>query len=165
MLRRHIVSDSEIAKLCVKIYKKHKQALDLIYEHRPDLQLELADFLKSLIKDAGSHGIVLDQGGKSYIRFTYSNWDKDTPQLTGQGWTQSKRILLFEFNNLPNSLTLKLIVGPGDQVIRNNLYQSAIDNPSVFKGMSKKLYPKFTQIYKNEFLNQREQQCRSRFYP
>jgi PD-(D/E)XK nuclease superfamily len=108
MLRRHIVSDSEISKLCVKIYKKHKQALDLIYEHRPDLQLELSEFLKSLIKEADDHGIELDLSGKSYIRFTYSNWDKDTPQLTGKGWTQSKRILLFEFNNAPNSLTLKL---------------------------------------------------------
>jgi hypothetical protein len=35
MLRRHIVSDSEIAELCHRIYQKHRRALDLIFEHRP----------------------------------------------------------------------------------------------------------------------------------
>jgi hypothetical protein len=52
MLRRHIVSDSEIAELCRKIYSKHQRALDLIFEHRPDLQLEIANKLKEIIEDA-----------------------------------------------------------------------------------------------------------------
>ena len=34
MLRRHIVGDSEIARLSQQIYQKHKRAIDLIYEHR-----------------------------------------------------------------------------------------------------------------------------------
>ncbi|HEY9613262.1 PD-(D/E)XK nuclease family protein, partial [Allocoleopsis sp.] len=49
LIRRHIVSDSEIAELCRKIYRKHKQALDLIFEHRPDLQLELSEKLKEIV--------------------------------------------------------------------------------------------------------------------
>jgi len=36
MLRRHIVTDSETADLCRRIYQKHQRALDLIFEHRPD---------------------------------------------------------------------------------------------------------------------------------
>lgn len=36
MLRRHIVGDSDIAELCRRIYQRHRRALDLIYEHRPD---------------------------------------------------------------------------------------------------------------------------------
>jgi hypothetical protein len=42
MLRRHIVTESEISELCRRIYAKHKQALDLIYEHRPDRQQMVA---------------------------------------------------------------------------------------------------------------------------
>lgn len=49
MLRRHIVSESEIAQLCQKIYRKHRQALDLIYDHRPDSLAARGEFLKSLI--------------------------------------------------------------------------------------------------------------------
>ncbi len=155
MLRRHIVSDSEIAKLCVKIYKKHKIALDLIYEHRPDLQLELAEFLKTLINESGKHRIELDQCSKSYVRFAFSDWDKYPEQKAGQGWTQSKRILIFECINSPNSLVLKLVIGPGDQTIRKKIFQCALDNSKVFKGMLNKLYPKWTQIYKKELLKQK----------
>ena len=43
MLRRHIVSDSEIEVLCQRIYQKHKRALDLILEHRPDRQAEISE--------------------------------------------------------------------------------------------------------------------------
>ena len=40
------MSDSEIAELCRQIYRRHQRALDLIFEHRPDLQKDLADKLK-----------------------------------------------------------------------------------------------------------------------
>lgn len=36
MLRRHVVSNSDVAQLCREIYRKHQRALDLIFEHRPD---------------------------------------------------------------------------------------------------------------------------------
>src|SRR5205823_3361282 len=34
LLQRHVMSESDIAELCRKIYKKHQRALDLIFEHR-----------------------------------------------------------------------------------------------------------------------------------
>ncbi len=45
MLRRRIVSESDTAELCRQIYRKHKRALDLIYDHRPDRQAALREFL------------------------------------------------------------------------------------------------------------------------
>jgi PD-(D/E)XK nuclease superfamily len=36
MVRRHIVGDSEVARLCQEIYQKHKRAFNLIIEHLPD---------------------------------------------------------------------------------------------------------------------------------
>ncbi|WP_245723138.1 PD-(D/E)XK nuclease family protein [Natribacillus halophilus] len=39
----------------------------------------------------------------------------------GNGWTSSKRILLFEFQNKNNKLTLYLKIGPGDPALRQNL--------------------------------------------
>ena len=58
MLRRHIVSESEIADLCRKIYRKHQRALDLIYEYRPDQQEAIRDIVVKLIESEPS--LVLD---------------------------------------------------------------------------------------------------------
>lgn len=51
MLRRHIVRESEIEKLCQTIYSKHRQALDLLFEHRPDTQAELRRILEAVISE------------------------------------------------------------------------------------------------------------------
>ena len=114
MLRRHIMSESEIAELCRRIYRHHKQALDLIYEHRPDIQWDLAELIKGLIREAGSsHGLVADHSSKGYLRFGVVEWDAIPAQLAGRGWTRSRRVLLFEFENAPDRLRLKFIIGPG----------------------------------------------------
>jgi PD-(D/E)XK nuclease superfamily len=58
MLRRHIVSDSEIADLCRSIYFKHQRALDLIYEHRPDRQTTIQKELENLIQQQNNFQLV-----------------------------------------------------------------------------------------------------------
>ena len=50
MLRRHIVGESAIAKLCQKIYRKHQEALDLIFEYKPDSQAQTRKYLENLIE-------------------------------------------------------------------------------------------------------------------
>jgi len=156
MLRRHIVSESEIAELCRKIYSHHKKALDLIYEHKPDLQSDLADFLEELVKSSESAGISLDVSSKTYIRFCANSWDQYPAQLLGNEWTSTKRILLFEFQNTAKSLVLKLIIGPGDKHAREMIYNIASQHSLSFPGRSSKLYQKFTQIYKREYLKSKD---------
>ncbi|MGC1627932.1 MAG: PD-(D/E)XK nuclease family protein, partial [Candidatus Acidiferrales bacterium] len=102
MLRRRIVSESEIAELCRRIYRKHKDALDLIDEYKPDQQATIQSFLDGLIESAPE--LILDFSSKRYIRFSLKNWAR---LPSGQGWTASGRMLLFEFQNLPDSLKLK----------------------------------------------------------
>ncbi len=152
MLRRHIVSDSEIAELCRRIYRRHKQALDLIFEYRPDLQLEIAEFLDRLIEEAREDGLVPDHSSKRYPRFPLTEWDDNPALLTGEGWTPSGRLLLFEFGNKPDRLTLYLLIGPGPDVIRRKLHETALQHPKVFRGAGKRLYSKWTMIYKRPFL-------------
>jgi hypothetical protein len=107
MLRRHIVSESEIGDLCRRIYRKHQQALDLIYEHRPDMQAELREFLESLIRKQPS--FVLDDIAKSYVHFIPEAWDKEIlkvgEEYAGQ-WTSTRRMLFFQFNNFPDRIDL-----------------------------------------------------------
>ncbi len=157
MLRRYIVSESEIAELCRRIYRRHKQALDLIFEHRPDLQWDLAEWLKKLIQEADkSLGFVLDHCTKTYIRFGIADWDSFPALRSGYGWTPSGRILLFEFQNYGDQLSLKLIIGPGPDALRKTIYQTASEYPRIFRGRSKRLSPKWTTIYNRRFLARRD---------
>jgi len=116
------VAQSEIAELCQRIYHKHQRALDLIYEHRPDLQERIRALLVSLVEEAP--GLHPDRSTKTYIRFVAREWD--SPALRqGSGWTPSGRMLLFEFENAPRHLKLKLIIGPGPKEIRQKLHELA----------------------------------------
>jgi hypothetical protein len=150
MLRRHIVSESEIAELCRRIYSKHKQALDLIFDHRPDQQATLWDFLETLI--AASPELVPDFSSKQYVRFGSKAWE--SPRLPlGQGWTRSGRMLLFEFQNYPDSLKLKLIIGPGPEEMRTKLFQLASDNQPPFKPQAKSLNRLYNEVFARTFLS------------
>ncbi|MBD2328280.1 PD-(D/E)XK nuclease family protein [Alkalinema sp. FACHB-956] len=122
LLKRHIMSDSEIAQLCRKIYKQHRQALDLIYEHRPDFQSEISDFLQQMIEDNQEHNIVKDDSVKKMIRFALQEWDELDFQKTCQGWTSSGRMILFQFWNVPDYLGLGLCIGPGDEHLKRSIY-------------------------------------------
>lgn len=122
LLQRHVVNDSEIAALCQRIYRRHQRALDLIYEHRPDKVAYAQEFLKNLVEAQGD--LVLDQSSKSYVRFTPSEWDTDALR-SGEGWTSSGRMLLFEFRNDYRGIMLHLYLGPGPIDIRQHLLAAA----------------------------------------
>jgi hypothetical protein len=152
MLRRHIVSESEIAELCQRIYRKHQRALDLIYEHRPDQQASIREGLEELINSGP--GLQLDHCSKSYIRFAPREWD--VPRLMeGSGWTKTGRILVFEFTNVPNRLHLRLHIGPGPNGTRTQLFQMA-QSHSVFRLGSKSLNQKWNSIYDKPFLTPKD---------
>ncbi|MBK8988387.1 MAG: PD-(D/E)XK nuclease family protein [Chloroflexi bacterium] len=129
MLRRHIMPDSDIAQLAQRIYKKHQRALDLIYEHRPDLQSELRDYLITMIE--ATPGMILDHATKTYVRCCSTAWD--APILRqGEGWTPTGRMLLLEFSNRADRLLLRLYIGPGPHPLREQLYNLALAYPQVF---------------------------------
>jgi hypothetical protein len=149
MLRRHVVADSEIAELCRSIYQKHRQALDLIYEHRPDEQAAIRDVLVSLID--GTPGIVRDDAAKATLRFVPEAWD--VPELrAGAGWTPSGRMLLFELRNNPDRLGISLYLGPGPAPVRGELLQVLRDAPHPIK-VPANPGPKFSTAYSRRWLS------------
>ena len=136
LVRRHIMSESDIAELCRKIYKQHRQAIDLIYEHRPDMRSDIEDFVEQIIQEfAQQEHFEKDSIDKRWIRVAPKEWDNLTFQKTCYGWTESRRILLFEFWNEPQSLRLHLVIGPGDIKTKEAIYQKLKTlNIAGFKG-------------------------------
>ncbi|MFZ2095756.1 MAG: PD-(D/E)XK nuclease family protein [Anaerolineales bacterium] len=148
MLRRYIVSESEIADLCRKIYRKHQRALDLIYEYRPDKQGIIHDILDTIISE--NSDMELDFSSKSYVRFLPKKWDV-LKLKHGEGWTRSGRMLMYEFQNNPNSLALHLVIGPGPLDIREKLYSMAKQN-DCFRPF-RALGSKWNTIFRKFFLS------------
>lgn len=148
-LRRYVVGDHELEKACRDIYFKHRKALDLIFEFKPDINSEVRVMLEEIIKDRPN--LILDLSNKTYIRFTTEAIDQAIPKK-GKGWTSTYRILLFEFQNYKNKLTLKFIIGPGEEAIRKHIYEIATRNTSVFKSRNNQFKPVYTTIYSKRIL-------------
>lgn len=152
MLRRYIMEDSEIQKICRKIYKAHRDALELIFEYKPDRLSDIKECLVEMIdKDPD---LTLDDSTKSYIRFIPKTMDFIPKR--GEGWTKTKRILLFEFNNNPKGVDLHLIIGPGQQEIREKIYDIAKGNLGVFNRAKRSLTKVWFRVYAKSFLRSRE---------
>ena len=152
MFRRYIMENSEIQEICKKIYKKHKKALDLIFEYRPDKILDTHDFIIDIIRKQGD--VILDSESKKFIRFIPESLDfikKD-----GDGWTKSKRILLFEIYNDLNGINLYLIIGPGPQGIRDKIYDISRGNKLINFNVNRKLTPRWFAIYRKNILRAKE---------
>jgi len=155
MLRRYIVGESEIEVLCKQIYRKHKRALDLIYEYRPDQQAELQEFICDLIDHTPQFEI--DQASKSNVFFYPKHWDELIPER-GLGWTRSGRILLFQFVNSQQSLRLALVLGPGPNEVREKIFTIISRNEPPFKRSFKTLGLKWSQVYGRNFLSETKYQ-------
>ena len=153
MLRRHIVSDSEIAELCRKLYRKHRHAFDLIFQHRPDAgQGVVRDLIEELVRREGD--LMLDDCSRGYVRFTHKQWD--LPKLKGSGWTKTGRMLLFEFTIGTERVGLKLLLGPGPTEVRERLFRFAQTKPAVFKAVGKTISAKWNQLYTRVILEPKD---------
>ena len=135
MVRRHIVEDSEIQELCRTIYEKHRRALDVLFEFRPDRAAEVSAALMDLLKTQAH--ITIDRCGKSYLDFTTTTLDF-IPKV-GAGWTRSGRLLLFELQNVGGQVRFALTLGPGEQPIRDRLHETIQAHPKVFNRATRPL--------------------------
>ena len=92
ILRRYIVKDENLEKLCTEIYFKHKQALDLIFEYKPDIHSDISNKLQSIVKETES--LILDDSSKSLVRFTSQKLDEKLGKNNYESkWTSSNRYL------------------------------------------------------------------------
>lgn len=141
LLRRNVLTDSDVAKLCRTIYQDHKRALDLIFAHRPNPQSEIGELLLRLIDDSG-RVVPKRRVKKPYIYFYPTEWG-----ISPYG------PLDFVFHNLPNTLELFLEVGWKNEEARRRLFDVARMNESLFNDFMEKpgsrLNPK---LYRRTFL-------------
>lgn len=87
VLRRSIVKDKELEEICINIYKKHKQALDLIYENIPDSDNALGDIINDYLEERASinKDIIYNSKNstKTIKRFSLQTFDEIFPAISG----------------------------------------------------------------------------------
>lgn len=113
VLRREIMVNDELIQLAKSIYESHREAMDLILEHRPDRLSEVASIFEDLVL---AEGWVLASRNKGYTRFLTPGLDKVIPR-TGTGWPL-KEAFVFEFDYWPKHITFRAAISPGDEAIR-----------------------------------------------
>lgn len=151
MLRRHIVSGSEIDELCLRLYQRHQRALDLIFERRPDRQKMIQEEIEKMVKN--TPGFEIDKSTKTSIVFVPKAWDVPG-LLTGANWNSRGRIIMFWFENRPTGVRLILQIGPGDNHTRQQLFQMASSNKPLFSP-GKTLYPQWSRIYNKAIVSKK----------
>ncbi len=76
LLEEYFMNDSDIARTARQIYRQHKHALDILFEHRPDHILEVSEHLCDMIqRDKGILKVVPVASERRYIRFMPQEWD------------------------------------------------------------------------------------------
>ncbi|EIF51365.1 PD-(D/E)XK nuclease family protein [Sulfurovum sp. AR] len=128
--RRNIVENREIQELCEKIWanKEYSKALDILYNYRVDIKSEISDYLQDKLSQFQDEHVEVDLSNKNLIRFADIRWDDIPGQKSGKGqWTKSDRVLLYEFYYTASGLTLKLIIGPGDELFREDIFRKLKD--------------------------------------
>lgn len=153
ILKRYIVGNSEIEKVCLQIYKKHKAALDLIFQYKPDILSYISELLQVLINS--NNELILENSGKTAIRFTTKVIDNKIPRIS-EGWLKSKRLVVYEFFNIENRLALRLYIGPGQKDYREKLFAYLFQRKELFTLTSRTLRKKYHCVYQKEFLKKKD---------
>ena len=154
--RNGIVEDKKLKELCLKIWNipKYKEALEILNNYKPDIFNLISEYLQKILKEQYIQIVELDDSNKTYIRFSDSSWI-NKEQKTGEGWTASKNILLYEFQNGGYGLNLKLIIGPStNEDFRIKLFEIATKNDKFKPGKS--LSRKYNQICSISIISKEE---------
>ena len=127
-LRRNIVPETSIAQLARKIYMEHREAIELIIQHKPDFVEEAKEMFKAAIQQQDDW--KLDRELAGLVGFRHAKWEKFDVFKTGTGWT-SKALVLFDFDfREDGKVMLILTISPGnEESARSRLFEAAQRNP------------------------------------
>lgn len=97
IIRRMVMNDYELKELCNKIYRKHKQAFDLIYENKEDDTYYLYSIINEYLKKKNDENLIIydeKYSSSKTLRFTTTALEKVFPLIEDtensfwkNGWT------------------------------------------------------------------------------
>jgi hypothetical protein len=162
MLRRRILTNDRLAELARKLWSQHEEALNFLFEHRPDgvggiagALFDAQEIIREKISLATNLKAVSEFSSSSYMRFGFEEWDELLPDFksaSSEGWTKSKRVLLLEIQ-MPSDRkkgSIHFILGPASPDIRQKFFDLLMKAGA--KSTRKKLSSRYTRLSSQELL-------------
>lgn len=109
VIRRGIMKDDAVNDLARKIYDTHSEALDFIFENKPDRLAEISSIFEKLVHESEW---VLGSPNKGYARFLTPELDKVIPKSGVYGW-KHKEAFLFQLDYWPKRINFCAAISPG----------------------------------------------------
>lgn len=137
-IRRNIVGDEELKKICMQIYNKHKAALDLIYENKPNIKSEMFEKMKSYLNDLQQEYdfTLWFETSTRWIRFIPNRLIDLCKNKGYDSWTKDEYILDFEVDVPENGAwIMKIMLGPTQDeysYLKQRFMDIALSNTDVF---------------------------------
>lgn len=143
ILRRELMQSDSLNELALKLYRAHEEALDFIFENRPDPASNLYKFFEE--KVLNSNWVVCSKN-KGYIRFLTPKLNQIIPKGYSYGWPD-KESFLFEIDYFWNDkeAILKTVIAPGNEKISQILSAALESIPGHKKPRGKQRLVHFTE--------------------
>lgn len=151
VLKREIMKEHEAITLAREIYKNHKQALDFIFENKPDRIFELKQIIERAIE---SKGYKLQTCHKYYARFLTTKLVDMIPRTGNYGW-KGNESFLFEMAYHEKGIALKFVIAPGNEHNRQLIGDVVKSIPNSKKATGKKWLTFFSDPRKINFKNEK----------
>ncbi|MEO1168918.1 MAG: PD-(D/E)XK nuclease family protein [Pseudomonadota bacterium] len=158
MLGRHHLTDERLDELAKSLWAKHREALEFLSDRRPDEMTDLFQLVfenrKSIAKrfsEVSGFRVVPDHSTSAFVRFAVEDWDEIPGMLSGEGWTDSKRLLLIELSRRDKAVTIRFQMGPGDSETRQRIF-GALENDGRDLGGNWALSPKWRQLANKQLI-------------
>lgn len=145
MVERSIVQESDIQEICRQIYKRHRDAIELILSSVPTASNRPIGLLEDVLRS--DPDIIMDESTKRVLRFTTQQLDWIPRRANG--FTSSGRILLFQVGAGEDELELTLYIVKGDPDTRKALYDACQGDSKVFNKAHHKLSPVWFCLHKS----------------
>ena len=123
-VRRDIVGDERLKKICNEIYSKHRQALDLIFDNRPDVAYYASEIIKKWCDKKAAEGVMFFDrsfSNNTFIRFTTPLLSEILPDHDepASAW-RSRSLYFYEINNR-SKVSIKLVLSSKDLTEKQRL--------------------------------------------
>ena len=153
MIRRRYVADNDLTEMARLLWQRHTAALEFLVDNRPDptgelmsaLREEFNEIRRGVLRECDRE-LMLDHCSKGYVRFAVPVWDSVPGMLLGDGWTPSKRLVLFEVVGSRNSFYVKIVLGQGDLNAREDIHNKIVDAPDAVIQRRKTFSPKYQTL-------------------
>ena len=146
LLGRRLMADQELQELCTRIYKRHKQAIDILQQNIPDEYAKALEIIQEMVVQAG---YTLELSDNHTVRFVPEEF-KIPVFKSETAWLASGQMVYAECKKKNNALVFQIKMDGGALQERSAVHTFAATHKP-FRP-DKGVYTKYQVLYTRPFL-------------